>query len=133
MSNVTIGGTLFIRSKDVPLLRTPNPRELGARNNYVPLGTKVVWLGAAQEDKAFHKIQYNGQIGFVLAANLSTQPPNFELNMRGCIKCDGSGKVSIGWGASVGFAVCDLCNGTGGRNREMWQQAYASHGAGTKG
>jgi hypothetical protein len=131
MSNVQLGGTLYIKCKDCKLLKRPFANDVSFGVPVLQPGTKVQWLGPAFEDKAFQKIRYGGQIGYVLTQNLGTSPVKFDLG--GCKTCGGSGSVVVEWGASQGFVKCSACDGTGGFGKPMSAQAYASHGAGTKG
>lgn len=130
MSNVQIGGTLYIKSKDCKLLKRPYAADPSYGFLVLQPNTAVQWLGAAVEDPKFHKIQYKGQIGYTLAQNLTTAPLHFDLS--GCKKCNGSGQIVKAWGNSQGFVECPLCSGSGGWGKPMSAQAFASSG-GTKG
>jgi hypothetical protein len=130
MSNVQVGGTLYIKSKDCRLVKRPIAGDVSSGFLMLQPGTPVQWLGPAVEDPTWHKIQYKGQIGYTLAQNLTTAPAVFDLS--GCKHCNGSGKVVAAWGNSQGFIECPLCKGAGGWGKPMSAQAFASSG-GTKG
>ncbi|MBP6003358.1 MAG: hypothetical protein KA746_08005 [Pyrinomonadaceae bacterium] len=131
MSNVKIGGILYIKCKDCKLVKTPKANDKDYGFLMLQPQTPVQWLGPAPEDPTFHKIEYKGQIGYTLRQNLTTSPVPPSLGP--CFKCDGAGHVAVNWGASQGFIKCEMCNGTGGWGKPMSAQAFASHGAGTKG
>lgn len=128
MSQINIGGTLYISAKDCKLTKRPVANDPSYGFLMLQPGTPVVWLGEASENKAFHKIQYKGQIGYTLMQNLSNKP-FAEFNAYGCIRCKGTGKIETNWGNSHGLIDCQLCKGTGGR---MPSQAFPSYGAGDK-
>ncbi len=64
MGNIQIGGTLYIKSKDCKLLKRPNGKDPSYGFMMLQPGTAIKWLGQAPEDRAFHKIQVNGQIAY---------------------------------------------------------------------
>lgn len=132
MSNVEIGGTLYIKCKDCKLVRRPFASDSSYGFLVLQPQTPVQWLGPAAEDPSFHRIQYKGQIGYTLFQNLTTSPIPPELSSC-CKKCHGTGSIVQSWGNSQGFVKCNLCDGSGGWGANMSAQAYASHGAGTKG
>jgi hypothetical protein len=75
---VAKGGSLFIKSKGVKLLKQPKAGSMPASRE-LALGTEVKWLGASASDKAFHEIEVDGKRGFVLMSNLSPARPQPEL------------------------------------------------------
>lgn len=132
MSNIRIGGTLYIRCKDCKLTKTPKANDVSYGFLMLQPGTAVTWLGQAAEDNRFHKISYKGQIGYTLGPNLSTKQ-FAEFDSGDCTRCNGSGQISQAWGASVGFIFCPACNGKGTTRKPISAQAFASHGVGIKG
>ena len=131
MSNLQIGGTLYIGCKDCKVLRKPNSQDVSPVVTVLQPGAAVKWLGAAPEDRSFQKIQYNGQIGFVLAQSLLTSRPQAQDFNYYCARCNGTGQVGVQWGGSYGFQTCPECKGSGGPY-SMRRQAFESHG-GTRG
>ncbi len=123
MSNIQIGETVFIRNKDCKLVKKPLANDASYGFLTLQPGTPVIWLGEALENKGFHKIQYQGQIGYTLLQNLShKQFADFDLGA--CINCKGTGQTSVRWGNSQGFIVCQLCNGKGSIGKPLSSQAY---------
>ncbi|MFO0599643.1 MAG: hypothetical protein U0228_30330 [Myxococcaceae bacterium] len=78
---VAKGGPLYIKAKDVQLLKDP---KVGSKNVVaVPLGSEVKWLGPSDKDKSFHEVEFNGKKGFVLMSNLSPSKPAQEIGGDG--------------------------------------------------
>jgi hypothetical protein len=75
------GGSLYIKAKDVKLLKDPKAgsKEVTA----VALGEEVKWLGASEKDKSFHEVEYKGKKGFVLMSSLSPSAPAKEIASDG--------------------------------------------------
>jgi len=75
------GDTLYIRSKDSSLLKTPSAS--GSVVTKLQPGTEVTWNGVDAKDKSFHKVKAGAKEGFVLQANLSPAKPITELASDG--------------------------------------------------
>lgn len=71
------GGTLYIKSKDTPLLRAPKAGSPSVAT--LQIGDEVIWLGPSEKDKVFHLVEAGGKKGFVLMSNLSPSKPQREL------------------------------------------------------
>ncbi|MDP3238111.1 MAG: hypothetical protein Q8N26_35295 [Myxococcales bacterium] len=74
---VAKGGSLYIKSKDVKLLKDPKAGATALKP--LDIGTEVKWLGASEKDKAFHEVEAGGKKGFVLMSNLSPSKPQMEI------------------------------------------------------
>lgn len=72
------GGTLYIKSKGVKLLKDPKAgaATVGAE---LKVGAAVIWNKASDKDKQFHEIEADGKKGFVLMTNLSPSVPQEEV------------------------------------------------------
>lgn len=75
---VAKGGSLYIKSKDVKLLKDPKASATAVIPKALEVGTEVKWQGASDKDKAFHEIEVNGKKGYVLMTNLSPAKPQME-------------------------------------------------------
>lgn len=75
---VSPGGTLYIKSKDAPLLKEPKAK--AAKLDTLQPGTAVTWLGVSEKDKQFHQVQAGAKKGFVLRSDLTPQKPQAELS-----------------------------------------------------
>ncbi len=75
------GDTLYIRSKDSSLLKTPAAS--GAVLTKLQPGTEVVWNGPDAKDKSFHKVKAGAKEGYVLQVNLSPAKPITEIASDG--------------------------------------------------
>lgn len=132
----SIGDPLYIKSKDTRVLKQPRAGSEGI-GMLQPMD-KVIWLGAAPEDRAFHKIRAGNLIGFVLQQNLSTNPkPAAMEDIYKCKVCDGLGYMQFpdslkGFEGMAVHPQCRTCNGTG-QTSQFGTQAFASHGVGIKG
>lgn len=73
---VAKGGSLYIKSVDVQLLK--EPKATAAKLMKLDVGAEVKWLGASDKDKQFHEIEVKGKKGFVMMANLSPAKPQME-------------------------------------------------------
>ncbi len=80
---VAKGGSLFIKSKDVKLLKEPKAGAAAAMPKALEVGAEVKWLGASEKDKTFHEIEVSGKKGFVLMTNLSPNPVQKEIDSTG--------------------------------------------------
>lgn len=76
---VAKGGSLFIKSKGVKLLKYARANSVAVSPRELALGTEVKWLGANEKDRSFHEIEVDGKRGFVLMSNLSPARPQPEL------------------------------------------------------
>jgi hypothetical protein len=76
---VAKGGSLYIKSKDVKLLKEPKAGAAPAMPKPLELGAEVKWLGPSEKDKAFHEIEVGVKKGFVLMSNLSPSKPQTEM------------------------------------------------------
>jgi hypothetical protein len=74
---VAKGGSLYIKSKDVKLLKEPKAGAAAVKP--LAIGTEVKWQGASAADKAFHEVEVDGKKGFVLMSNLSPSKPQTEI------------------------------------------------------
>jgi hypothetical protein len=132
----SLGDPLYIKSKDTKVLKQPN----AASDSLVMLkpGDRVIWLGEAPGSNGFHKVQVGGVIGFVLKQNLSTNPKPAGLeDLFKCRTCGGLGYLPFpaslaGFEGMAVHPTCNTCKGTGSPP-PMSNQAFPSHGAGTKG
>ncbi|MFT3713755.1 MAG: hypothetical protein QM817_39350 [Archangium sp.] len=98
---VAVGGSLFIKSKDVKLLKDPKAGAAAVTPAVIDVGSEVKWLGASDKDKSFHQIEYKGKKGFVLMSNLSPSKPATEV-------MDGGKPMSAQSFASSGAATKGL-------------------------
>ena len=78
---VKAGDTLYIRSKDASLLKTPAAP--GSVLTKLQPGTEVTWNGVDAKDKNFHKVKAAGKDGYVLQVNLSPAKPSMEVASDG--------------------------------------------------
>lgn len=72
------GGTLYIKSKGVKLLKDAKAgaAAVGAE---LKVGAAVIWKGPSDKDKQFHEVEADGKKGFVLMTNLSPSVPQEEV------------------------------------------------------
>jgi hypothetical protein len=75
---IAVGGKLYVKSKDTPLLK--DPKASSAKLTTLQPGTEVTWKGASAKDKQFQEVEANGKKGFVLTSNLSPQQPQQEFD-----------------------------------------------------
>lgn len=74
---IASGGTLYIKAKDVKLLKEA---KTGSKElTPIALGEEVKWIKANDKDKSFHEIEYKGKKGFVLMSSLSPSAPVKEI------------------------------------------------------
>jgi hypothetical protein len=76
---VAKGGKLYIKSKDVKLLKEPKATSAPASPKVLDVGTEVTWNGASEKDKLFHEIEVGGKKGFVLMSTLTASQPQKEI------------------------------------------------------
>lgn len=74
---IPVGSTLYIKTKDTPLLKEAKPTAVAIVK--LQPGTAVVWLGVSAKDNVFHQVEVGGKKGFVLRSNLSPNEPQAEL------------------------------------------------------
>jgi hypothetical protein len=70
------GGTLYIKSKDTKVLDKADAK--GKAVTTLQPGAEVVWQGADEANKQFHKIESGKFKGYTLQANLSPSKPANE-------------------------------------------------------
>ena len=101
---VTAGGALALSAGDKVYVRTRDTQVLKAAaptaDTLLKLqpGDVVVWKGADKDQPKWHRVDVQGQVGFVWFANLSTKPPDKELlsSPRGPNKVDPQAFASSG-------------------------------------
>lgn len=94
---IPVGGTLYIKTKDAPLLKEAKSKAATLRK--LQPGDRVVWMGVSEKDKDFHQVEIDGKKGFVLRGDLTPNKPQAELD-------SGSGKpMSAAAFASSGAAT----------------------------
>ena len=76
---ITKGGTLYIKAKDVKLLKEPKVGSAAVNPKVLDVGSEVKWVGASDKDKTFHEVEVSGKKGFVLLTNLGTTKPLIEV------------------------------------------------------
>jgi hypothetical protein len=93
---LTPGDKVYVRSRDTQLLKKASP----TADTLAKLqpGDVVVWRGADKEQPKWHRVDINGQVGFVWFSNLSTKPPDKELltSPQGGSKVDAQAFASSG-------------------------------------
>lgn len=80
---VAKGGTLYIKAKDVKLLKEPKTGAATVTPKPLDVGAEVKWLGPSDKDKTFHEVEVGGKKGFVLMSNLSPSKPVAEVESGG--------------------------------------------------
>lgn len=75
---VSVGGKLYVKTKDTPLLK--DPKASSAKVSTLQPGTEVTWKGASAKDKQFQEVEAAGKKGFVSTTNLTPQQPQQELD-----------------------------------------------------
>ncbi len=80
---VKAGDTLYVKSKDASLLKTPSTN--GAVVTKLQPADEVIWNGVDAKDKQFHKVKAtkSGKEGFVMQQNLSPAKPLMEVAADG--------------------------------------------------
>jgi len=76
---ITKGGTLYIKAKDVKLLKEPKVGSAAVNPKVLEVGSEVKWVGVSEKDKTFHEVDVGGKKGFVLLSNLGTTKPLIEV------------------------------------------------------
>ena len=75
---VAVGGKLYVKSKDTPLLK--EPKASSAKITTLQPGAEVTWKGASAKDKQFQEVEAAGKKGFVLTSNLTPSQPQQEVD-----------------------------------------------------
>lgn len=75
---IAVGGTLYIKTKDTPLLKEPKAKS--AKVATLQPGEAVVWKGPSAKNKDFHEVQAGEKKGFVMRGDLTPNKPQLELD-----------------------------------------------------
>ena len=75
---VAVGGKLYVKSKDTPLLK--EPKASSAKITTLQPGAEVTWKGASAKDKQFQEVEAAGKKGFVLTSNLTPNQTEREVD-----------------------------------------------------
>lgn len=75
---VSVGGKLYVKTKDTPLLK--DPKSSSAKVSTLQPGTEVTWKGASAKDKQFQEVEAAGKKGFVSTSNLTPHQPQQEID-----------------------------------------------------
>lgn len=75
------GEMLYIRSKDTALVKKADPKAPVVTK--LQPGTEVVWQGADEKNKSFHKVKAGAKEGYVLQVNLTPRKPQDEVSSDG--------------------------------------------------
>ena len=78
---VKVGEMLYIRSKDTALVKKADPKAPVVAK--LQPGTEVIWNGADEKNKTFHKVKAGAKEGYVLQANLTPSKPKDEVASDG--------------------------------------------------
>jgi len=74
---LTAGDKVYVRARDTQVLKKASPTA-DTLTKLQP-GDAVVWRGADKDQPQWHRVDVQGQIGFVWFSNLSVKPPDKEL------------------------------------------------------
>ena len=74
---LTAGDRVYVRARDTQVLKKASPTA-DTLTKLQP-GDVVVWRGADKDQPKWHKVDVQGQVGFVWFSNLSIKPPDKEL------------------------------------------------------
>jgi hypothetical protein len=93
---LTAGDKVYVRARDTQVLKKAAP----TADTLLKLqpGDVVVWRGADKDQPKWHRVDIQGQVGFVWFSNLSTRPPSKELltTPKGANKVDPQAFASSG-------------------------------------
>lgn len=78
---VKVGEMLYIRSKDTALVKKADPKAPVVTK--LQPGTEVIWNGADEKNKQFHKVKAGAKEGYVLQVNLTPAKPRDEVASDG--------------------------------------------------
>jgi hypothetical protein len=130
-AHASIGGVLYIRTRNTRLLERPdaNARVLAL----LQPPAQVIWLGSHETDRRWQRVRYGVHTGVLLRANLAIAKPDGNVKGRAvgpCPSCKGGGRVDVPRllpvlpGPEVPGTLCAVCWGTGlDPNDPAWPRA----------
>ncbi|HXX31634.1 MAG TPA: SH3 domain-containing protein [Myxococcaceae bacterium] len=74
---LTAGDKVYVRARDTQVLKKASPTADTVAK--LQPGDVVVWRGADKDQPQWHRVDVQGQVGFVWFSNLSAKPPDKEL------------------------------------------------------